>query len=236
MRFAQLVIEQPRIAEIDINPLVVSGRKLVALDARIVMHPASCADEDLPRPVIRPYPSQYVSQWKAKDGRTLTIRPIRPEDEPLLALFHETLSEQTVYQRYAQILSLSQRTVHERLARLCFIDYDRQIALIAIDEQRPQPRIVAVARLIKLHSGESAEFAIVLSDAYQHIGLGSELMRRLVTIGRDEKLQRIVGQIHAVNTAMLNICQRLGFELDHSPDGIYAYRHAGVVAELLTSR
>jgi acetyltransferase len=218
VRFAQMVLEQPRISEIDINPLLASGSELVALDARVVLHPRTIPDKDLPRPVIRPYPSKYVRQWTAKDGRQFTIRPIRPEDEPLLARFHETLSDQTVYARYAQILSLSQRTMHERLARLCFIDYDRQIALVALDESQAEPRMVGVARLIKLHGTPGAEFAVLISDAYQHIGLGTELLARLVDIGRDEKLQHIVGQISAMNRPMLGICQRLGFQLDGEGD------------------
>lgn len=218
VRFGQLVLEQPRIKEIDINPLLASSERLIALDARVVLHPTECAEADLPRPVIRPYPRQYVSHWTAKDGRNLLIRPIRPEDEGLLAKFHETLSAQSVYARYAQVLSLSQRTVHERLARLCFIDYDRQMALVAVDEQPSEPRMVAVARLIKLHGARDAEFAVIASDAYQHIGLGSQLMSRLVAIGREEKLGRIIGQINASNQQMLAICQRLGFQVTGSQD------------------
>jgi acetyltransferase len=213
VRFGQLVLEQPRISEIDINPLLASGDGLLALDARVVMHPSTCADTDLPRPVIRPYPRQYVGQWTAADGRKLLIRPIRPEDEPLLKTFHESLSAQSVYSRYAQALSLNQRTVHDRLARLCFIDYDRQIALVAIDEQQTEPRIVGVSRLIKLHG----------TGAYQRLGLGSQLMSQLRLIARDEKLQRMIGQISSGNRAMLAICQRMGFEMAESPDRMTQY-------------
>ena len=223
VRFGQLVLEQPRISEIDINPLLASGDGLLALDARVVMHPSNCADADLPRPVIRPYPRQYVGQWSAADGRKLLIRPIRPEDEPLLKAFHESLSAQSVYSRYAQALSLNQRTVHERLARLCFIDYDRQIALVALDEQTPEPRIVGVARLIKLHGTRDAEFAVIIADAYQRLRLGSHLMAQLRTIARDENLERMIGQISASNRPMLLICQRIGFELVDSPDRTTRY-------------
>ena len=99
VRFSQLVIEQSSIAEIDINPLIASPERLLALDARIVLHdPAK--QKEVPQPAIRPYPMQYVSRWKMKDGREVTIRPIRPEDEPLMAEFHRTLSDRTVYLRY----------------------------------------------------------------------------------------------------------------------------------------
>jgi len=218
VRFSCLVLQQPRISEIEMNPLMASDNRLIALDARVVLHPASCANADLPQPVIRPYPRHYVTNWTAKDGRNLVIRPIRPDDESLMAQFHETLSLESVYSRYAQVLSLTQRTAHERLARLCFIDYDRQMALVAIDEQHSPPRLTAVARLIKLHGTNSAEFAIVVSDAYQSLGLGTKLMKMIVAVGRDEKLQQIIGQISVTNHKLLKICRGMGFEIVDSAD------------------
>ncbi|HTQ39224.1 MAG TPA: bifunctional acetate--CoA ligase family protein/GNAT family N-acetyltransferase [Pirellulales bacterium] len=218
VRFSRLVLQQPRICEIEINPLLAGENGFIALDARVILHPATCASADLPQPVIRPYPRQYMTHWTAKDGRTLFIRPIRPEDESLMASFHESLSQESVYSRYAQVLSLSQRTAHERLARLCFIDYDRQIALVAIDELQTPPKLAAVARLIKLHASHSAEFAIVVSDVYQGLGLGTQLMDLIAAIGRDEKLQRIVGQISVTNRRLLTICQQLGFEFVETSD------------------
>ena len=110
------------------------------------------------------------------------------------------------------MLSLSHRTAHERLARLCFIDYDRQIALVAIDHQQNPAKLVAVVRLIKLHASNSAEFAIVVSDSEQGNGLGSQLMEMLVAIGRDEKLDEIIGQISTSNRRLLSVCRKLGFE------------------------
>jgi acetyltransferase len=217
VRFAQLVAEQPRISEVDINPLLASSERLVALDARVVLHSSEISDGQLPRLVIRPYPRQYARDWIAKNGRRFLIRPIRPEDENLMARFHTMLSEESVYARYAQALSLRQRTAHDRLARLCFVDYDRQIALVAIDQQ-PDPRIVAVARLIKLHGSRDAEFAVTVADAYQHIGLGSEMMSRLAAIGRDEGLKHFVGQISATNAPMLSICRHLGFRFEDATD------------------
>ena len=115
VRFSQLVIEQSAIAEIDINPLIASPDRLLALDARIVLHDPAKRSR-CPQPAIRPYPTQYVSKWTMKDGREVTIRPIRPEDEPLMAEFHRTLSDRTVYLRYFASLSLSARIAHERLS------------------------------------------------------------------------------------------------------------------------
>ena len=216
--FSRLVIQQPRIREIEINPLLASDERLIALDARVVLHPATMSNADLPQPVIRPYPRQYVTNWTTTDGRSLVIRPIRPDDEALMAQFHATLSLDSVYSRYSQVLSFGNRTAHERLARLCFIDYDRQIALVAIDEQQNPAKLVAVARLIKLHSSNSAEFAIVVSDTEQGHGLGAQLMKMVVDIGRDEKLDQIIGQISTSNRRLLTICQKLGFEFINSAD------------------
>lgn len=214
VRFAELVIEQPRIREIDINPLLASPQGLLALDARVVLHPASLVNDELPQAVIRPYPRQYVDHWERKDGDQFLIRPVRPEDEPLFVQFHRSLSELAVYERYARVMSLSERTVHERLSRMCFIDYDRQMAMVAIDEQSAPPQLAAVARLIKLHNTADGEFAIVVTDAYQHRGLGSHLLARMIAIGRIEKLARIICQINSDNQAMLLMCQRMGFRLE----------------------
>jgi acetyltransferase len=122
VRFSQLVVEQRWVKEIDINPLLASPEGLIALDARVVLHQAGPHRDELPKPAIRPYPNKYVGTWTMKNGETVAIRPIRPEDEPLIVQFHETLSEHSVYMRYFQSLQLSQRTAHERLTRICFID------------------------------------------------------------------------------------------------------------------
>ena len=131
VRFSRLVVEQPWIKEIDINPMLASPERLIALDARVVVHDQSVRQEDLPKLPIRPYPTQYVAPWKMKNGKDIVIRPIRPEDEPLMVKFHETLSERTVYLRYLQALKLSQRVAHDRLVGICFNDYDQEIALVA---------------------------------------------------------------------------------------------------------
>ncbi|HSW49521.1 MAG TPA: acetate--CoA ligase family protein, partial [Bryobacteraceae bacterium] len=112
VHFSRLVVEQPWVKEIDINPMLASPERLIALDARVVVHDQSVREQDLPKLPIRPYPLQYVSGWTTKTGVGLTIRPIRPEDEPLIIKFHETLSERTVYLRYLQALKLSQRVAH----------------------------------------------------------------------------------------------------------------------------
>jgi acetyltransferase len=216
--FSRLVVEQPWVKEIDINPLLASPDGLLALDARVVLHPPEAREEELPRPAIRPYPVQYVSDWILKDGTPVLIRPIRPEDEPLMVRFHQTLSDRTVYLRYLHMLKLSQRVAHERLVRICFIDYAREIALVAEhrDPATGERRILGVGRLRKLHGAPEAEFAVLVTDEYQGRGLGIELTRRLIQIARDEQLERVVGDVLPDNVNMLRICEKLGFRIHGS--------------------
>jgi acetyltransferase len=220
VRFSELVVAQPWIKEIDINPLIAAPGRLLALDARVVLHDPKTPEDSLPRASIRAYPAQYVGEWKSKNKKRLVIRPIRPEDEPLMVKFHHTLSEQSVYQRYFNVLHLSQRTAHDRLTRICFNDYDREIALVAEHRETPgaEARIVAVGRLSKLHGVNEGEFALLVSDPWQGVGLGTELLKRLVQVGREEKLQRITGHILADNQTMKLICQQVGFTVGQEGD------------------
>jgi acetyltransferase len=210
VRFGTLVMEQPRIREIEMNPLLAGSGGVLALDARAILHPAQVRDDELPRPAIRAYPAQYAGECVLRDGARLQVRPIRPDDEPMMREFHGALSKQSVYYRYAGIVSLDQRIVHENLSRMCFIDYARQIALIAIAGST----IVAVARLIRAHDADEAEFALIVTDVYQRRGLGTELMRRLLAIARAERIGAVVGYILNENLGMQRICSTLGFTLE----------------------
>jgi acetyltransferase len=216
--FSQLVAEQRWIKEIDINPLLAAPDRLIALDARVVAYEPEIGEDALPKLAVRPYPTQYVAPWTLKNSTPVMIRPIRPEDEPLLVKFHETLSERSVYMRYFSPLKLSQRVAHERLTRICFVDYDREMALV-VEHQGPQSgerQILAVGRLVKLRGTNEAEYAILVSDQWQGQGIGTELLQRLIQVGRDEGLSRIVAEILPDNRAMQQISQRLGFKLQRS--------------------
>jgi acetyltransferase len=212
VRFSRLVVEQPWIREIDINPLLATPERLVALDARIVVYGPEVRKEQLPKLAIRPYPGRYVSAWTMKDGAEVLIRPIRPEDEPMMVKFHATLSERSVYLRYFHLMNLSQRVAHERLTRICFIDYDREMALVA----ERQGEILAVARLTRVPGSNDAEVAVLVSDQFHGLGLGKELLGRLVMVGRDEKLSALRADILPDNRDVMRICEKLGFTLRHS--------------------
>ena len=218
VRFSRLVVEQPWIKEIDINPLLATSERLVALDARVVVHGPEVNAESLPKPAIRPYPTRYVSQWAMKDGNPVTIRPIRPEDEPMMVRFHATLSERSVYLRYFHLMNLSQRVAHERLTRICFIDYDREMALVA-ERHNPtsgESEILAVGRLTRVPGTNDAEVAVLVSDQYHGRGLGKELLARLITVASDEKLSALKADILPDNRDVMRICEKLGFTMRHS--------------------
>jgi acetyltransferase len=220
VRFSRLVVEQPWIKEIDINPLLATPETIVALDARIVVHGPEVGEEQLPKLAIRPYPSRYVSTWTMKDGAEVLIRPIRPEDEPMMVKFHGTLSERSVYLRYFHLMNFSQRVAHERLTRICFIDYDREMALVA---ERPKSAageggIIAIARLTRVSGSNDAEVAVLVSDLFQGRGLGRELLDRLVVVGRDERLGALKADILPDNRDVMRVCEKLGFTLRHSMD------------------
>jgi acetyltransferase len=220
VQFSRLIVEQPWIKEIDINPMLVSSEKIVALDARIVLHSPELTPEQLPRPAIRPYPVQYMLDWKLKDGTVITLRPIRPEDEPLMVKFHSTLSERSVYYRYFSHLKLDERITHERLIRICFNDYDREIALV-VDHRDPrsgEQEIIGVGRLSKKNNNEG-EFALLVSDRYQDRGLGTQLLRMLVNVSKSEKLSRLSGKIMAGNKEMQHVCKKVGFSVHSTSEG-----------------
>ncbi len=213
VRFSQLVVEQRAIREIDINPLLASPDGLIALDARVVLY----AQGEKAAPLaICPYPMKYVGKAKLKSGTEVNIRPIRPEDEPKMVEFHKTLSDESVYYRYAGTLKLDMRVAHERLARRCFLDYDREMALIG----EVDGKLVAVARLTRLSGTRDGEFALLISDYLQGQGLGRAMLTRLFDVGRDWKLDHIVATILPGNVPMRRVCEHLGFTFHGETDAV----------------
>jgi acetyltransferase len=220
VRFSQVVLEQTSIKEMEINPLLASPQGLVALDARVVLYAKEVNLAEVPKPAIRPYPLKYSGTLTLKDGTQLSIRPIRPEDEPQLARFHETLSEQSVYRRYFSMLKLESRIRHDRLTRKCFVDYDREMALIA---ERPRednvaPEIVGVGRLVRSLPGGTAEVAAIVSDAFQHKGIGRTLVSRLIEFAQDENIETLTASVLAENPAMQKLLESEGFAFHDEGD------------------
>jgi acetyltransferase len=220
VRFSQIVAENPRIKEIDINPLLASHERLLALDARVVLYAPDVPDEAIPPLAIRPYPIQYVWDFTLKDGTPVVIRPIRPEDEPRMVKFHESLSERTVLLRYLDPIKLADRISHQRLARISFIDYAREIILVAEhrNTRTGEPEIIAASRLSKLHDTNSADFTLVISDAWQGKGLGTEILRRQMEIAQAEGIHHIQSALLPEADNMRHIFQKFGFSVHPLPD------------------
>jgi acetyltransferase len=212
VNFSQLVVEQRWIKEIDINPLLASADSLTALDARVILYDADITEQQLPPLAIRPYPSQYEGVWELRNGAQVGIRPIRPEDEPMMVEFHRKLSEESVYMRFFSSIQFNQRVAHDRLVRICHIDYDREMALV-VTRQLPDNghEIIAAGRLSKLHGRREGEYSMLIADDFQRLGIGSRLLEELIRIGRDEKLDSIVAWMLPTNAGMLRISEKLGF-------------------------
>ena len=224
VRFGQLVADQRWIKEIDINPLFASADELIALDARVVLYEPAVTEDELPQQAIRPYPAQYIKSFTSKKELPLTIRPIRPEDEPLMVKFHENLSERSVYLRYFRSFQLDQRVEHERLTRICFVDYDRDMALVVTyrDEATEADEIIAAGRLTKARGGDEAEFAMLVSDQYQGQGIGTAMLVHLLEMGKQEGVKQVVAYLLSENRGMRAICLKLGFRLEREADLIKA--------------
>ncbi len=220
VRFSQVVAEQPWIKEIDINPLLASPEQIIALDARVILHEPTVTADKLPKLAIRPYPVNYVTTGKTKSGAEITFRPIRPEDEPLLVKFHETLTERSVEQRYQAKLPLQERTAHERLTRICFNDYDRELALVADyrDPATGKREIWGVGRLSKKVSTNTGEFALVISDQHQKQGIGSQLLKQIVQIAKNEKLASLSATMLSDNKEVKLLCEKAGFKIEEVPN------------------
>ena len=211
VRFSAMIVDQPRIKELDINPVFAVRNRFVALDTRVVLHPFTRADAALPRSAIRPYPSQYAGTCTLPDGTFITVRPIRPEDEPLMRPFHAKLSDQSVYTRYTYAFRASERTAHDYLSRMCFIDYLREMALVAlITNAAGEQEIVGAAQLLMERNRNEAEFALLISDELQRRGWGPSCCANSSRSGGSEHVSRIVGYILTTNIPMLHACKHLG--------------------------
>jgi acetyltransferase len=164
-------------------------------------------------PPLLQYPVEYQSDFLATDGTFFAVRPIQPADEAMLADFHARLSEETVYRRYFSALRLENRVSHKRLASRCVVDYHNEIALVAIHRDSSAiDHLVAVARFIKVKDTTKAEVAFVVADAYQHHGLGTFLLQRMIEIARKEGLSTLEAVVLAENLGMRDLLRRAGFK------------------------
>jgi acetyltransferase len=218
--FSNLIIDFPEIAELDINPLAVSEGKAYALDARIIID-KNYVEEDnpsqYPHLVITPYPTRYVTSWRLPDGTEVHLRPIKPEDEPSGYELLTNLSPQTFKERFFQPAA---KITHEMLIRLCNLDYDREVALVAEVREGSKRRFLGIGTLVIDPDSGDAEFSVVVHDDYQGKGLGYKLIDALIGIAQDKGLEKFFGLVLASNKKMISLCKKLGFTVDYMPEGL----------------
>ncbi len=213
LRFSNLITDFPEIAEMDINPIALSGGRAYALDARIILDPHYASHPHL---IISPYPAQYVVHWRLSDMDVL-LRPIKPEDEPLEHEMLTSLSEKTLKQRFFRTVG---EITHEMHARFCNIDYEREIAIVAEIREGEKRRIIGIASLITEPDLKKGEFAVIVHDRFQGKGLGYKLVDTVIGIGREKGLEEIYGFVLSENSRMINMAAKLGCTMEPQEEGI----------------
>ena len=208
IRFSQLIADFPEIGKIEINPIVIKDNKAYASDVQIVIDFTLFlrqGAEPLENMVIAPYPKKYIAKRTLKNGVNITLRPIKPEDEKRFNALFKSLSPQSIRFRFFETIK---EMSHDTLSRYCNLDYDREIAIVA---QLEDTSLIGVVRLILDAERKNGEFAVMVSDSWHGLGLGSKLMDYIIDIGKDLKLETIYSDISPENTKMLNLCNKKGF-------------------------
>jgi len=213
LRVSEIACELPWVKELDINPLLVDEQGAVAVDARVVIDYHAATQDRYGHMAIHPYPAHLVSRWQLPDGTDLTIRPIRPEDAEIEQRFVRGLSERTRYFRFMQTLN---ELTPQMLTRFTQIDYDREMALIAVVEEAGGEREIGVGRYVINPDGRSCEFAIVVDDRWQRRGIAHKLMDGLMQTARSRGLESIEGEVLANNHEMLALMRNLNFRISTS--------------------
>lgn len=203
-----MVCELPRIRELDINPLTADEKGVAALDVRVVVDAQTPKLRPYAHMAIHPYPAHLLWRWQLVDGTDITVRPIRPEDAKIEQTFVKNLSMQSKYFRFMQGLK---ELSPQMLVRFTQIDYDRELALIAVISDTDRDIEIGVARYVMKPDGESCEFALVISDEWQQKGIGSRLLTHLMEAAKEKGFKTMEGEVLASNTPMLRLTRKLGF-------------------------
>lgn len=215
IRLSQLLIDFPDISELDMNPILIKDGNATVVDARILVS-RTCI-ESCQNLVIGPYPAEYESHETTADNDHIFIRPVKPEDAPLLVDLFNVLSTKSIYYRF---FSPIKELKPDMLARFTQIDYDREIALVAIDESANPERILAVARIIGDPDGKKGEFSIVVGDPWQGKGIGSFLLKRVLNIAESRGFENVMGLVLKENKNMIEMGKKLGFKIKFGDGGL----------------
>jgi acetyltransferase len=216
VRFSYLIADSPNIAELDINPLLVGDDGAIALDARVMTDDAPIdADDRYGHLAIRPYSADLEKQVTVEQGLPILLRPIRPADEPAWQDLVDRCSPETLHARFFHRLG---RTTHSLAARYCAIDYDREIALVAMTEDGGEEKMIGVCRLSREHDPSKAEYAVLVEDAYQQRGIGAALTEHALQIARRWEVTELHGATQGPNRRMVGLFSKFGFETRTDPD------------------
>jgi acetyltransferase len=213
-RVSEMVCELPEIRALDINPLIADAAGVLALDARVEIQAQAPGLRRYQHMAIHPYPAHLVSGCQLADGTRITIRPIRPEDAAIEQNFVRSLSSESRHFRFMHGLN---ELTQPMLVRFTHLDYDRELALIAVQENAEVETELGVARYVMNTDGESCEFALVVADEWQNRGIGTALMQALIEAARQRGFKRIEGEILTENTNMRALVEKLGFSVDSNP-------------------
>ncbi|MGQ9575060.1 MAG: bifunctional acetate--CoA ligase family protein/GNAT family N-acetyltransferase [Thermoguttaceae bacterium] len=213
MRFSYLVADYPEIKELDVNPLLVTPEDVIALDARVVVDRELMVHSVRPYShlAIRPYPDEFVTERTLKDGTPVVLRPIKPEDEPM---WHELLASCSTQSIWFRFSYLFKQTTHEMATRYCFIDYDREIGIVAEVEENGQRKLIGVGRLVADVNHETAEYAVIVVDRWHGHGLGGLLTDYCLEVAKRWGVKRVVAEISKDNARMLATFRNRGFTLN----------------------
>jgi acetyltransferase len=218
VRFSQMLVDFPQLKEVDINPLFINEREAFAFDARIVIDKQRVFSKLEPHQhlVITPYPKKYETIWKMRDGRTVILRPIKPEDEPLWLEMFQNFSEESIRYRFFQIIK---DTPHETRVRYTNIDYDREIAIVPELTEEGRKRILGVTRVSIEPDGKAGEIAFIVGDAWQGLGLGTKMVDYVIEICKDMRLERIYAIMLSDNYRAISLMKKMGFTIEYPDDG-----------------
>lgn len=216
MRLSYLTADNPEIEELDINPLLVGPDEIIAVDARVVMKAVSPDSKPYSHLALRPYPEEYASENELKDGTKVLLRPIKPEDEPLWLELLGSCSKESIYNRFRFFFNWS---THEVATRYCYIDYDREMAIVSEILEDGKRRLTGVGRLVADPDLETAEYAVLVSDRWQNRGLGGMLTDRCMEIARDWGMKKVYAQTTTDNPRMVHLFENRNFTIEHDCGG-----------------
>jgi acetyltransferase len=217
VRFSQMLVDFPQMKEVNIDPLFINHKEAVALDARVVIDRERVDAKFEPHEhlVISPYPKKYETVWRMRDGRTVLLRPIKPEDEPMWLEMFKNFSEESVRYRFFNIIK---DTPHEVRVRYCNIDYDREIGIVAELEEEGRRKILGVVRLIIEPDGKKGEIAFIVADPWQGLGLGTKIIDYMIEICKDKGLEMVYALMLPDNYRAIRLLKKMGFTIEYQKD------------------